>query len=68
MSVLDLFDLHGKRALVTGASSGIGKRVAIAYAEAGAEVALAARNAEALQKLADEIAAAGGRAVSIRCE
>jgi NAD(P)-dependent dehydrogenase (short-subunit alcohol dehydrogenase family) len=68
MSVLDLFDLHGKRALVTGASSGIGKRVAIAYAEAGAEVALAARNAEALQTVADQIAAAGGRAVAIRCD
>ena len=68
MSVLDLFDLHGKRALVTGASSGIGKRVAIAYAEAGAEVALAARHAEALEVVADEIAAAGGRAVPIRCD
>ena len=68
MSVLDLFDLHGKRALVTGASSGIGKRVAIAYAEAGAEVALAARHAEALGVVADEIAAAGGRAVPIRCD
>ena len=68
MSVLDLFDLHGKRALVTGASSGIGKRVATAYAEAGAEVALAARHAEALAVVADEIAAAGGRAVPIRCD
>src|ERR1700722_20556445 len=68
MSVLDLFDLHGKRALVTGASSGMGRRVAIAYAEAGAEVALAARNAEALQAVVDEIAAAGGRAVPIRCD
>jgi sorbose reductase len=68
MSVLDLFDLHGKRALVTGGSSGIGKRVAIAYAEAGAEVALAARHAEALAVVADEIAAAGGRAVPIRCD
>ena len=68
MSVLDLFDLHGKRALVTGASSGIGKRVAIAYAEAGAEVALAARHAEALGVVADEIAAAGRRAVPIRCD
>ena len=68
MSVLDLFDLHGKRALVTGASSGIGKRVAIAYAEAGAEVALAARHAEALEVVADEIAAAGGRAAPIRCD
>ena len=68
MSVLDLFDLHGKRALVTGASSGIGKRVATAYAEAGAEVALVARHAEALGVVADEIAAAGGRAVPIRCD
>ena len=68
MSVLDLFDLHGKRALVTGASRGIGKRVAIAYAEAGAEVALAARHAEALGVVADEIAAAGRRAVPIRCD
>ena len=68
MSVLDLFDLRGKTALVTGASSGIGKRVAIAYAEAGAQVVLAARHAEALQAVADEIAAAGGRAVPIRCD
>ena len=68
MSVLDLFDLHGKRALVTGASSGIGKRVAMAYVEAGAQVALAARRAEALETVADEIAAAGGRALPISCD
>jgi NAD(P)-dependent dehydrogenase (short-subunit alcohol dehydrogenase family) len=68
MSVLDLFDLHGKKALVTGASSGIGKRVAMAYVEAGAQVALAARHAEALQMVADEIAAAGGRAVPLCCD
>ena len=68
MSVLDLFDLHGKRALVTGASSGIGKRVAMAYVEAGAQVALAARRAEALETVADEIAAAGGRALPVSCD
>jgi NAD(P)-dependent dehydrogenase (short-subunit alcohol dehydrogenase family) len=69
MSVLDLFDLHGKRALVTGGSSGIGKRVALAYLQAGADVAIAARNAEALQMVADEIAAAGpGRVVPIHCD
>jgi sorbose reductase len=68
MSVLDLFDLHGKKALVTGASSGIGKRVAMAYVEAGAQVALAARHAEALQMVADEIAAAGGRVVPLCCD
>ncbi|OBK97689.1 short-chain dehydrogenase [Mycobacterium asiaticum] len=68
MSVLDLFDLRGKRALVTGASSGIGKKVALAYVEAGAEVAVAARHLDALEQLADEIAAAGGRAVPIACD
>lgn len=69
MSVLDLFDLHGKRALVTGGSSGIGKRVALAYAQAGAQVAIAARHFETLQKVASEIAAAGaGEVVPIRCD
>jgi sorbose reductase len=68
MSVLDLFDLQGKRALVTGASSGIGKRVAAAYVQAGAQVALAARHAEKLEVVADELAAVGGRAVPICCD
>jgi NAD(P)-dependent dehydrogenase (short-subunit alcohol dehydrogenase family) len=69
MSVLDLFDLHGKRALVTGGSSGIGKRVALAYAQAGAQVAIAARHFEALEKVADEIAAAAGeKVVPVRCD
>ncbi|MDP7701817.1 SDR family oxidoreductase [Mycobacterium sp. TY815] len=68
MSVLDLFDLRGKRALVTGASSGIGKKVALAYAEAGAEIALAARSLDTLEAVADEVAAAGGKAVPIACD
>ncbi|MGB8388767.1 SDR family NAD(P)-dependent oxidoreductase, partial [Mycobacterium sp.] len=59
MKVWDLFDLHGRRALVTGASSGIGKKVAQAYLEAGAHVAIAARHSEGLEKVAGEIAAAG---------
>jgi len=69
MSVLDLFDLHGKRALVTGGSSGIGKRVALAYAQAGALVAIAARHFEALGKVAGEIVAAGcDKVVPIYCD
>jgi NAD(P)-dependent dehydrogenase (short-subunit alcohol dehydrogenase family) len=68
MSVLDLFDLHGKRALITGASSGIGKEVALAYVQAGAEVAIAARHSEALEEVAEELIAAGGRVVPIRCD
>jgi NAD(P)-dependent dehydrogenase (short-subunit alcohol dehydrogenase family) len=69
MSVLDLFDLHGKTALVTGGSSGIGRWVALAYLEAGAQVAIAARNSEALQKVAGElVAAGGGKVVPIACD
>lgn len=69
MSVLDLFDLRGRRALVTGASSGIGKQVAQAYLQAGARVAIAARDFEALQRTADELTAGGtGGVVAIRCD
>jgi NAD(P)-dependent dehydrogenase (short-subunit alcohol dehydrogenase family) len=65
---MNLFRLDGKNALVTGASSGIGKQVALAYAQAGAAVAIAARHDEPLQELAAEIAAGGGTAVSITCD
>jgi NAD(P)-dependent dehydrogenase (short-subunit alcohol dehydrogenase family) len=65
---MSLFDLHGKNALVTGASSGIGKQVALAYAQAGAAVAIAARHQEPLQELAAEIVAGGGTAVPIACD
>ena len=63
-----LFELHGKKALVTGASSGIGKQVALAYAQAGATVAIAARHPAPLQELVVEIAAGGGTAVPIVCD
>lgn len=66
---MDLFGLRGKRALVTGASSGIGRKVAQAYLQAGADVAIAARNVEALQRIADELAADGaGKVVPLRCD
>jgi sorbose reductase len=65
---MNLFGLHGKNALVTGASSGIGKQVALAYAQAGAAVAIAARHREPLEALAADIAAEGGTAVSITCD
>lgn len=69
MNVLKLFDLHGKRALVTGASSGIGKQVAPAYLQAGADVAIAARRADDLERMAREIAADGeGKVVPIVCD
>jgi NAD(P)-dependent dehydrogenase (short-subunit alcohol dehydrogenase family) len=56
------FRLDGKRALVTGASSGIGLGVAAALAEAGAEVTLVARRLADLQTVRDAIRARGGQA------
>ncbi|QYC39245.1 Gluconate 5-dehydrogenase [Nonomuraea coxensis DSM 45129] len=57
------FDLNGRQALVTGASKGIGRAVALAYAAAGADVALVSRSADALAEVAKEIEALGRRAV-----
>lgn len=53
------FSLGGKRALVAGASSGIGLACAVALAEHGAEVTLAARRASALQEIADQMTTKG---------
>ncbi|WP_049561087.1 SDR family NAD(P)-dependent oxidoreductase [Nonomuraea sp. SBT364] len=59
------FALDGKKALVTGASKGIGKAIALAYAEAGADLALVSRNAESLAEVAKEVEALGRQAVVI---
>jgi NAD(P)-dependent dehydrogenase (short-subunit alcohol dehydrogenase family) len=56
-------ELKGKRALVTGGSRGIGKAIARALAQEGADVALLARNAQALNAAAAELAASTGRKV-----
>ena len=57
--------LEGKAAIVTGGSKGIGRAVALAFAEAGASVALAARGQEDLDRAAKEVEAAGGRALPV---
>jgi NAD(P)-dependent dehydrogenase (short-subunit alcohol dehydrogenase family) len=60
--------LAGGTAVVTGASRGIGRAIALRLAEAGAEVALWARDAGALQRVADEVTALGGRALATVCD
>jgi len=57
--------IAGKVAVVTGAASGIGKEIALALAKAGAHVAIADLNAAGSQAVADEIIAAGGKAIGI---
>ena len=57
-----MISLEGRVALVTGASQGIGRACALTLAKAGAQVALAARNAAKLAEVAAEIEAAGGKA------
>ncbi|HZC25080.1 MAG TPA: SDR family NAD(P)-dependent oxidoreductase, partial [Candidatus Binatia bacterium] len=56
--------LSGRIALVTGASQGIGRTVALRLAKEGATVAAAARNQEKLNELTAEITAAGGKATA----
>ena len=63
--VLERFRMDDQVALVTGASRGIGAAIAVAFAEAGADVVIGARDAEALVDVADQVAAHGRRALPV---
>jgi gluconate 5-dehydrogenase len=64
----ELFSVDGRVALVTGASSGIGRTMAMTLAEAGAAVVLLARDAARLEACAADIRRAGGRAHAVPCD
>lgn len=63
-----LFSLEGKTALVTGGSRGIGEAIALAFADAGADVAVVARSAETLESVAGKITATGRRGLALPCD
>jgi NAD(P)-dependent dehydrogenase (short-subunit alcohol dehydrogenase family) len=68
VSVLDLYKLDGKVALVTGASSGLGVAFAIALAEAGADVSVCARRADRLEETRGKVEALGRRCIAVSAD
>lgn len=68
MGILDLFRLDGKVAVITGAGRGIGAACAKAYAEAGASVVIGARTQAQIDAVAEDIRAAGGKALALHTD
>jgi 7-alpha-hydroxysteroid dehydrogenase len=68
MSLLERFTLRGNVALITGAGKGIGKAIALAYAEAGASVVCAARTQADVEAVAEQIRQQGGQAIAVKCD
>lgn len=68
MSVLDRFRLEGLRLFITGGSRGLGREMALAIAEAGADVILTGRDGPSLEKTAEEIRGLGRKAQTIQAD
>jgi NAD(P)-dependent dehydrogenase (short-subunit alcohol dehydrogenase family) len=64
----EAFSLKGKNAVVTGAGAGIGRAIALAFAESGAQVACIDLDAKAAEATAAEITKAGARAIAVTCD
>ncbi len=68
MSILDRFKIPGRVAIITGAGRGIGAAIARAYAEAGADVAVAARSVAQIEETAAAVRKLGRRAIAVPCD
>lgn len=66
--ILDRFRLTDQVAIVTGAGRGIGRAIALAYAEAGADVVVGARSVDQIEETARMVRALGRRALPVRCD
>ncbi|MEH6996557.1 SDR family oxidoreductase [Neobacillus drentensis] len=68
MNIMDLFNLKGKTAIVTGGGRGLGEQIAIAYAEAGANVVVCSRNVEACKEVSERLEKLGVRSQALQCD
>lgn len=68
MNVKELFDIKGKKAIVTGGGRGIGSFIAAGLAEAGADVVIASRKIQNLEKEAEELRKLGVKAIPVKCD
>ncbi|WP_099156881.1 SDR family oxidoreductase [Virgibacillus ndiopensis] len=68
MSVLDLFKLEGKTAIVTGGGRGLGAQIAQGFAEAGANVVICSRKLEACEKMSEELKKLGVDSLAFTCD
>jgi NAD(P)-dependent dehydrogenase (short-subunit alcohol dehydrogenase family) len=64
----DVTRLQGKKAIVTGGGTGIGRAIALALGRAGAKVAVLGRRRDVLREVAEQIKQAGGEAVAVTCD
>lgn len=65
---MEKFDLTGRKAVVIGASRGLGRRMALALAGAGADLVVASRSFDVLQEVAEEAKALGRQALAVKCD
>lgn len=63
-----MFDLHGRVAVVTGASSGLGLQMSLGFAKQGADLVIMARRKEKLEQVAESIRALGVRCLPVQCD
>lgn len=68
MTVLDLFSLQGKTAIVTGGGRGLGAQIAQGFAEAGANVVLCSRKVEACEEMETQLAQLGVQTLALACD